>query len=151
MMQTTIDQKTFTITFHRELPVSRAEVFDAWTKPEQTAEWWDPTGARLVTCEIDLRPGGAFRFVNGGHGPPFACTYAVVERPSRLVFEAMGSVGTVTLEKAASGTRMTVTIRCASRGQLEQFVKMGVAPKTDRTLDNLVRYVAAFQKASAVS
>jgi hypothetical protein len=37
MMQTTIDQETFTIAFERELPVSRAEVFDAWTKPEQIA------------------------------------------------------------------------------------------------------------------
>ena len=151
MMQTTIDQETFTIAFERELPVSRAEVFDAWTKPEQIAEWWDPTGARLVTCEIDLRLGGAFRFVNDGHGPPFTGTYAVIERPSRLVFEAMGSVGTVTLETAGRGTRMSVTIRCASKEQLEHLVKMGIAPNTDRTLDNLVRYLAASQTASAAS
>lgn len=150
MMQTTIDQDTFTIAFERKLPVSRAEVFDAWTKPEQIAEWWDPTGTRLVTCEIDLRPGGAFRFVSDGHGPPFSGTYAVVERPTRLVFEAMGSEGTVTLETVNSGTRMRVTIRCASKEQLEHFVKMGIASNTDRTLDNLVRYVGAAQTASAV-
>ncbi len=151
MMQRTIEQETFTIAFERELQVSRAEVFDAWTKPEQIAEWWDPTGARLVTCEIDLRLGGAFRFVTDGHGPPFTGTYAVIERPSRLVFEAMGSVGTVTLETAGSGTRMRVTIRCASREHLEHFVKMGVASNTDRTLDNLVRYLAATQRASTAS
>ncbi|MEO6599822.1 MAG: SRPBCC domain-containing protein [Polyangiaceae bacterium] len=149
MMQTTIDKDTFTIAFERKLAVSPAQVFDAWTKPEQIAEWWDPTGARLVTCEIDLRAGGAFRFVNDGHGPPFAGTYAVVERPSRLVFEAMGSVGTVTLEALGSGTRMSVTIRCASREQLAHFVEMGIAPNTDRTLDNLVRYVGTSQAASA--
>jgi uncharacterized protein YndB with AHSA1/START domain len=151
MMQTTIDQETFTIAFERELPVSRAEVFDAWTKPEQIAEWWDPTGARLVTCEIDLRAGGAFRFVNDRHGPSFTGTYAMIERPARLVFEAMGSVGTVTLETAGSGTRMSVTIRCASKQQLEYFVKMGIAPNTDRTLDNLVRYLGVSQTASAAS
>ena len=151
MMQTTIDQETFTIAFERKLPVSRAEVFDAWTKPEQIAEWWDPTGARLVTCEIDLRPGGAFRFVNDGHhGPPFAGTYAVIERPSRLVFEAMGSVGTVLLETEGNGTRMRVTIRCASKEHLEHFVKLGVAAGTDKTLDNLVRYLGASPTASAV-
>ena len=56
MMQTTIDQRTFTIApIERRLPVSRA-VFDTSTKPEQIAEWWDPTGAPLVTCEIDLTP-----------------------------------------------------------------------------------------------
>ena len=80
-----------------------------------------------------------------------AGTYTVIERPSRLVFEAMGSVGTVTLDTAGTGTRMSVTIRCASKGQLEQFVTMGVAPNTDRTLDNLVRYIAASQKAGALS
>ena len=149
MTQTTIDQETFTIAFERKIPVSRAEVFDAWTKPEQISVWWDPTGARLVACEIDLRPGGAFRFVNDGHGPAFSGTYTVVERPSRLVFEAMGSVGTVILETAGSGTRMGVTIRCASKEQLEQFVKMGIAPNTDRTLDNLVRYVSASKTANA--
>jgi uncharacterized protein YndB with AHSA1/START domain len=149
MIPTTIERETFTIAFERELPVSRAKVFDAWTKPEQIAEWWDPTGARLVTCEIDLRPGGAFRFVNDGHGPPFTGRYAVIERPSRLVFEAMGSVGTVVLETAGSGTRMRVTIRCASKEQLEHFVEMGIAPNTDRTLDNLVRYLAVSPTASA--
>ncbi len=143
MTPTTIDQNTLTIAFERMLPVSRAEVFDAWTKPELIAQWWDPTGARLVACEIDLRPGGAFRFVNHGHAPPFIGTYAVIERPSRLVFEAMGSVGTVTLDAAGSGTRMSVTIRCASKEHLEHFVKLGVAAGTERTLDNLVQLLGA--------
>jgi uncharacterized protein YndB with AHSA1/START domain len=149
-MQTTIDQETFTIAFERTISAPRADVFDAWTKPDQIAEWWDPTGARLVTCEIDLRAGGTFRFVNEGHGPPFSGTYVVIERPSRLVFEAMGSVGTVTLAMAGDGTRMSVTIRCASKEQLEHFVAMGVAPNTDRTLDNLVRFIDAPRRASGV-
>jgi uncharacterized protein YndB with AHSA1/START domain len=148
MMQTTIDQETFTIAFERKISASREEVFDAWTRAEQIAEWWDPTGARLVACEVDLRRGGAFRFVNEGHGPPFTGTYSVIERPSRLVFDALGSLGTVTLETAGDSTRMRVTIRCASKEHLEHFVQMGVASNTDRTLDNLVRYVGAPQTAS---
>ncbi len=151
MSQTTIDQKTLTLSFQRKLAVSRADVFDAWTKTEQVAEWWDPTGARLVSCEIDLRPGGAFRFVNDGHGPPFSGNYTLIERPSRLVFEAMGSVGMVLLETVSNATRMTVTIRCASKEQLEQFAKMGIAANTDRTLDNLVRYLGASRTESATS
>jgi uncharacterized protein YndB with AHSA1/START domain len=143
MMQSTIDQKTLTIAFERSLGASCDEVFDAWTRPEQVSEWWDPTGERLVACEIDLRPGGSFRFVNKGHGPPFAGKYAVIERPRRLVFEAMSSVGTVSLAPSGAGTRMRVEIRCASKEHLEQFVKMGIAPNTDRTLDNLARYVDA--------
>lgn len=138
-MQATVDQQTLTISFERRLAASREEVFDAWTRPEEVAQWWDPSGARLVECAIDLRPGGAFRFVNQGHSPPFAGTYSVVERPARLVFEALGATGTVTLEASGDSTFMRVTIRCSSEQHLEQFVQIGVAANTDRTLDNLVR------------
>lgn len=143
MMQATIDSQTFTITFERNLSASRQQVFDAWTRPEQIAQWWDPSGEPLAACEIDLRPGGAFRFENRGHSQPFSGTYTVIERPARLVFEALGSVGTVLLEAQGDRTHMRVTIRCASQQHLEQFVQLGVAINTDRTLDNLVRYAAA--------
>src|SRR5438477_845097 len=93
-----LDRATFTITFERSLAASRDQVFDAWTKPERISQWWDPTGAPLVECAIDLRVGGAFRFVNEGHAPPFEGVYRVVERPAKLVFDALGSIGTVLLE-----------------------------------------------------
>ena len=102
---------------------------------------WDPTGAPLTGCAIDLRPGGAFTFTNAGHGPPFSGTYVVVERPGRLVFEAMGAVGTVLVEADDAGSRLTVLIKCASAEHLAQFVKLGVADGTARTLDNLGRYL----------
>lgn len=143
MTTTTIDQKTFTITFERRLPASRDAVFDAWTRPEQISEWWDPTGARLAECRVDLRPGGAFHFVNNGHSPPFTGTYSIVERPSKLVFDALGSIGTITLERAGDATQMRVTIRCASKAHLDQFIALGVATNTDRTLDNLVALLSA--------
>jgi uncharacterized protein YndB with AHSA1/START domain len=138
MNATITDRESLTIAFERRLHASREEVFDAWTRPEQVSQWWDPTGTPLVACEIDLRSGGAFRFVNEGHSPPFTGTYTTIERPSKLVFDALGSVGTVTIQAEGTMTRMRVTIRCASAEQLEQFVKLGVDTNTDRTLDNLV-------------
>ncbi len=140
--KTTVDQKTFTITFKRSFSASREDVFQAWTDSEQVAQWWDPTGARLTACVIDLRPGGAFKFVNDGHGPPFTGVYQVVERPSLLTFEAMGALGAVHLDDERGATKMTVTIRCASQQHLEQFVKLGVAVNTDRTFDNLVAHMS---------
>jgi len=140
--KTTIDHTTFTITFQRLLSVPREEVFDAWTDPDQIKQWWDPTGAPLADCAVDLRPGGAFCFTNAStHAPPFAGTYKSVERPAELVFDAMGALGTVRLESDAGTTRMTVTIRCASAEHLAQFVKLGVHEGTDKTLDNLVLHV----------
>ncbi len=143
-MKTTIDRETNTITFQRRLAAPREDVFDAWTRPDEISRWWDPSGAKLTRCEIDLRPGGTFTFVNAGnaHSPPFTGTYRVIDAPAQLVFDAMGAVGTVTLASEKSGTHMTVTIRCASAEHLEMFLKLGVHEGTDRTFDNLVAYMA---------
>ena len=89
--QTTVERRS-----DRELVVTRtfnapaALVFDAWTKPELVLRWWAPrsTGMRLVTCEIDLRVGGKYRYVFAGEGDAqFTAfgTYKAVERPTRLV------------------------------------------------------------------
>jgi len=138
-----LDRATFTITFERLLSAPREQVFDAWTKPEHVKEWWDPTGTPLSECTIDLRVGGTFRFVNQGnaHAPPFEGAYRVIDRPTKLVFDAMGAVGTVLLAKRDGDTHVTVTIRCPSAEHLEQLVKVGVDAGTNQTLDNLVAYV----------
>jgi uncharacterized protein YndB with AHSA1/START domain len=139
--KTTIDEATHTIRFERALTAPREKVFEAWTRAEHVTHWWDPSGAKLRACTIDLRPGGAFTFTNDGHSPPFSGTYQVIEPPHRLVFEAMGAVGTVLIEADGTGSRLTVLIRCASAEHLAQFVKFGVADGTARTLDNLGRYL----------
>jgi uncharacterized protein YndB with AHSA1/START domain len=147
--KTTIDRATFTITFHRTFSAPREAVFEAWTEPEQIKNWWDPTGAPLADCAVDLRPGGAFRFVTGSsHAPPFAGTYRSIERPAQLVFDAMGAIGTIRLETQAGATSMTVSIRCTSAQHLEQFLELGVDVGTEKTLDNLVTHVARQRQAS---
>lgn len=141
-MKTTIDHTTFTITFQRAFGVPREDVFEAWTRPEEITEWWDPTGIPLRSCVVDLRPGGKFRFENdSAHSPPFEGVYQLIEPPAQLVFDAMGALGTVRLEAEGKKTRMTVTIRCMSAEHLEQYLKLGVAVNTDRTLDNLVAHL----------
>ncbi len=140
-----VDRAAHKIILTRDLTGSREQVFDAWTKPEQVAVWWDPSGAPLAECQIDLRPGGGFKFVNQGASgaPPFAGVYREIAPPVRLVFDAMGSVGTVLLEDAGGRTHLTVTIACASAEHLDQFVQMGVADGTAQTLDNLVAFIAS--------
>ncbi len=119
---------------------SLEDVFDAWTDPDQIKQWWDPTGTPLADCAVDLRPGGAFRFTMAStHAPPFAGTYQRVERPAELVFEAMGAIGTVRLERDAGATRMTVTIRCASEEHLAQFLKLGLDEGTGSRTQRLRR------------
>jgi uncharacterized protein YndB with AHSA1/START domain len=137
-----IDHRSHTIRLVRTFTAPRSEIFEAWTKPEHVTCWWDAAGGPLKSCEIDLRPGGAFRFVAESQPDmPFAGTYSEIVPPERLVFEALGATGRVLLQDIAGGTRMTVEIDCKSAELLEQYLKMGVDAGTSQTLDNLVGYV----------
>ncbi|HEY5957794.1 MAG TPA: SRPBCC domain-containing protein [Polyangiaceae bacterium] len=140
---TTIDHDTFTITFKRAFAAPREQIFDAWTQAEHIKHWWDPTGLPLSGCVVDLRPAGTFTFTNqdSAHSPPFSGVYRVIDRPSTLVFEALGAIGTVKLDALDGATQMTVTIQCASAEHFTQFLKLGVDTNTDRTFDNLVAYM----------
>jgi uncharacterized protein YndB with AHSA1/START domain len=137
-----IDRASHTIRLTREFDAPRAEIFEAWTRPERVTCWWDAAGEPLAACEIDLTPGGAFKFVtNGRPEMQFAGVYREIAPPDRLVFEALGATGRVLLHQAGGQTRMTVEIECRSAEQLDQFLKMGIDAGTARTLDHLVAYV----------
>ena len=137
-----IDRDANTIRLKRVFDAERIEIFEAWTKPEQVTRWWDAAGEPLTTCEIDLRPGGAFKFVAKGHPDmPFAGVYREIMSPDRLVFEAMGATGRVILRSVADKTHLMLEIECSSAEHLEQYLKMGVDVGTSQTLDNLVAYM----------
>jgi uncharacterized protein YndB with AHSA1/START domain len=133
----------------RMFDAPREVVFEMWTKPQHVSNWWDPSGEPLAECEIDLRPGGAFRFVHrGARAHAFAGSYREIEPPARLVFTTpspSGAASTGTLEFAAVGasTRLTMTIACASKADRDALLAMRVDAGTVRTLDNLAAYVAA--------
>jgi len=136
-----IDRSTFTIRLERLIDAPADAVFDAWTRAEEIAQWWDPAGAPLLRCEIDLKPGGGFLFVPQGRPDmPFSGTYSEIDRPGRLVFEAFGATGHVALEEIGGKTRMTVSIACRSAEHLDEYIRMGVDVGTAQTLDNLVGF-----------
>ena len=136
-----IDRRSHTIKLTRNFDAPCAEIFEAWTNPEHVACWWDPAGEPLAACEIDLWPGGSFKFVTKDHPDmPFAGTYREIGPPGRLTFEALGATGRVILEEDAGRTHMTVEIECRSAEQLDQYLRMGVDVGTAQTLDNLVAY-----------
>lgn len=145
-----IDHRAHTIRLTRGFAAPRSEIFEAWTQPEHVTCWWDAAGEPLAVCEIDLRPGGAFKFVTKGHPEmPFAGTYQEIAPPERLVFEAIGATGRVMLQEEDGRTHMTVEIQCRSAEQLEQYLKMGIDAGTSQTLDNLLAYVR--RRSTAVS
>jgi uncharacterized protein YndB with AHSA1/START domain len=64
---------TITSVEDRELIINRVFnaprelVYKTWTNPEHLPQWWGPKGFTITVQEIDVRPGGVWRFVM--HGP----------------------------------------------------------------------------------
>lgn len=50
------------VVISRVIDAPRSLVYAAWTDPEQIVVWFGPDGLAIETKEIDLRPGGAWRF-----------------------------------------------------------------------------------------
>ena len=138
------------IVITRVFDAPRTIVFEAWTKAEHVVHWWDPSGAPLSVCEIDLRPNGAFRFVNAGpEGAkyPFTGIYSEIAPPERLVFTTQNSSSGAELifSEHEGKTTLTMTIRCASRDERDALLKMGVDVGTIQTLDNLDQYLKSIR------
>lgn len=107
----------------RELVVTRTFdapahiVFEAWSKPELFKQWWVPksVGMTLVSCEMEVRTGGAYRLVfsHPSFDQPMAFfgTYREVTPPKRIVWlneeSDEGAVTTVTFEEKDGKTLLT--------------------------------------------
>ncbi len=79
----------------RELVITRIfdaprnVVFQAWTEPGRAARWWGPQGFVTTYCDMDVRPGGAFRVcMRSPEGVDHwkQGVYREVVEPERLVF-----------------------------------------------------------------
>lgn len=123
----------------------RALVFEAWTKAEHVAHWWDPSGVPLAVCEIDLRPKGAFRWVNrapdGGEGHSFTGNYREIAPPGRLVFSGESGFCELVFTEEGQKTRLTMTIECATKKDRDALLQMRVDAGTAQTLENLAAYL----------
>jgi uncharacterized protein YndB with AHSA1/START domain len=115
------------IVMTRTFNAPRHLVFDAWTKPELLKRWFGtPPGWTMPVCEVDLRPGGTYRYVM--HGPAgeeviMRGEYREVVRPERLVttevfagFSEVGwrpedaTVSTMVLTEKDGRTTWTATV-----------------------------------------
>jgi uncharacterized protein YndB with AHSA1/START domain len=74
----------------RTFDAPREVVFQAWTDPKTLAQWWGPRGFKTKIREMDVRPGGAWRYAMlgpDGNEYPFDGVYVEVVAPERLVFD----------------------------------------------------------------
>jgi uncharacterized protein YndB with AHSA1/START domain len=133
----------------RDFDAPRERVFAAWTRPELLARWWGPGRFTLPVCEVDLRPGGAYRFVMRGPDGrefPVGGVYREVVPPERLVYTsrldlegAPSFEGTVTATFADRDGRTTLTLRTLyeTREQRDAALRMQMAEGYGESFDRL--------------
>jgi uncharacterized protein YndB with AHSA1/START domain len=109
--KTTANPATLTTPSDREIVTERVfdaprdRVFAAFTDPELIPRWWGPRDSTTIVDQMDVRPGGAWRFVvrdADGSETGFGGTYREVTPPERIVqtFEWEGMPGHVSVETA---------------------------------------------------
>jgi uncharacterized protein YndB with AHSA1/START domain len=134
----------------RTFDAPRPLVWETFTDPKHLPNWQTgPEGYTMPVCEIDLRPGGAWRYVwRNAHGREFAANgiYREVDPPKRLVIvtSVNGEEQTSTTTFAEENGRTTVTVSQlykskATRDQALPYAKMG----TESSYKRLDAYLAA--------
>ena len=134
----------------------RALVFEAMTRPEHVRRWWGclGDGYSVPVCDIDLRVGGGWRFVNKhpqGEAA-FHGVYREIAPPSRLVFteifEEYPDVETVVstvFSDEGGKTRMTATVSYPSVEVRDLVMQTGMARGAGISYDRLEDLVAELQ------
>ena len=138
----------------RVFDAPRDLVFDTLTKPEFVQQWLlGPPGWSMPVCQIDLRVGGAYRYVwrnEDGREMGMGGKFIDVVRPERIVhterfdeaWYSGESLNTWVLTERAGRTTLAVTMRYETRATrdevLDSGMERGVATSYDR-LDKILQ------------
>jgi uncharacterized protein YndB with AHSA1/START domain len=153
----------------RNFGVPRELVWRAWTEPRRMAQWWGPRGFTNPVCDLDVRPGGAWRIVMRGEDGtdyPIKGVFREVVAPERLVMlmdlsehpgswhdminpardrskgrPALNLLQTATFEEQADGTLLTIRTRFESVALRDAMVKIGMNEGWSLSLDRLAEHL----------
>jgi uncharacterized protein YndB with AHSA1/START domain len=143
------------IVMTRVFAAPRDLVFAACTKPELLKRWLlGPPGWTLPVCEIDLKVGGALRFVwRGPDGTEMGMSgvYREVAPPERLahteLFDADWTGGetlvTTVLREQAGRTTLTGTVLYPSREARDAALRAGMEQGVAASYDRLAELLAS--------
>jgi uncharacterized protein YndB with AHSA1/START domain len=135
------------LTATRVVDAPRTLVWDMWTKPEHLRRWLlGPEGWTMPICEVDLRPGGAWRY--GWRGPDGSememhGVYREIKPPERLVqTESWGgdwpdTLNTLVFTEENGKTTMTCTVLYPSKEARERAIGTGMKDGWSASYDRL--------------
>jgi uncharacterized protein YndB with AHSA1/START domain len=137
----------------REFAASKESVFRAFTTPELVRRWWHAKRGEMTVCEIDLRPGGAWRYVMvtpDGFEVGFHGEYREVVPNERIVstetFEGLPegvseedgtTVNTATFVESDGRTTLTILVRAPNQTSRDAIIESGMEDGLQDALDLL--------------
>lgn len=142
----------------RVFDAPRELVYEAHTRPEFLKRWLGVhRGWSLAVCEIDLRVGGAYRYVWRGPDRPemgMGGVYLEVVPPERIVAtEAFDqswypgeAVSTMTLIERDGKTTLTLTVRYESQAARDAVLKSPMEQGVSAGYDTLAQLLPAMAK-----
>ncbi|HMN27838.1 MAG TPA: SRPBCC family protein [Caldilineaceae bacterium] len=140
------------IVIARLFDAPRELVFAAWTDPKQVVQWWGPHGFTTTISEMNVRPGGVWRFVmHGPDGVDYQNQIVFVEivKPKRLLYtHGSGQPNdpdqfevTVTFDEQEGKTALTMRMLFATAEAREKVAAFGAIEGGKQTLDRLAEYL----------
>jgi len=146
------------VVVRRDFDAPRQLVYDAFTKPALLKRWLEAPGRKMEVCEIDLKPGGAYRFVWRGPGRKdvgMQGVYREVVPHERFVrseswedWDAGESIITCVLEERSGLTTLTETVLFPSREVRDAVLKAGLEHGTRDSFDKLAQLLGSMEPAS---
>jgi uncharacterized protein YndB with AHSA1/START domain len=131
----------------RQFDAPRHLVYRAWTTPELIRRWWAGDRGKVTSAEVDLRPGGSWRYVmtaNGGFEVAFHGEYRELVPAERMVwtevFEGVPdaeALCTSTLTEAGGLTTVRMLVQHTSQEHRDMHVNSGMEDGLQEALDQL--------------
>lgn len=146
------------IVFTRFFDAPRDLVFRAYTDPIAITQWWGPRRYKTTVDKMDVRPGGAWRFVQrGADGKEFVFhgKYREIVPPERIVstfeFEGMPghvTVDTLTLEEHEGRTKLTTRSLFQTTEDRDAMLKSGMESGAAESMERLAELLNAMPGSS---
>jgi len=131
----------FELVTMRVMNASPTLIYEAWSNPENLAQWWGPNGFTNTFHEFDFRQGGLWEFVmHGPNGVDYPNKSEFVEiAPERIVLRHLCAPHfqlTATFEEVDGKTRLTWR-QLFENAATFNAVKNIAVPANEQNLDRL--------------
>jgi uncharacterized protein YndB with AHSA1/START domain len=131
----------------REFDAPRHLVYRAFTTPELIKRWWGGERGEVTSAEVELRPGGTWRYVmiaNGGFEVAFHGEYREIVPDEQIVttdvFEGMpdaAAVTTTTFAEKDGRTTLSILVEHSSQQNRDAHINSGMEGGMQESMNKL--------------